>query len=121
MHLSTSQNLYNPCSGDYISKSEIFSAIAEGKEFWKMIEYLQRAITEYKNYQRAGEQEFGAIPDVFGLEIEEKKLAADIGKLIIRANEMSVFCIYQTVDLFKNIIEDLPENFWCKSVGLERK
>jgi len=103
---------------EYISKSKIFSAITEGKEFFKMIDYLQRAIVEYKNYQRAVEQEFGAIPDVYGLEIEEEKLMSHFGKAVIEANEMSIFCTYQTVDLFKKIIEDLPENFWLESVGL---
>ena len=109
----------HPNDNEYATKSEIFSAIIEGEEFWGMIEYLQRAIREYKNYQRAVEKEYGAIPDVFGLEIEEKKLAADVGKSIIDADKMSVFCVYQTVDLFKKIIEDLPENFWLESVGLK--
>jgi len=84
-----------------------------------MMEYLQRAIIEYRNHQSAIDCELGAIPDVLGIEEGERKDLSVSGKTVIEADKMSVFCIYQAVDAFKKTIEDLPESYWRKSVGLQ--
>ncbi|MCL2837931.1 MAG: hypothetical protein FWE04_02540 [Oscillospiraceae bacterium] len=52
-----------------------------------MVEYLQRAIKEYRNYETVSQNEFcGAIPDVVGAENEGRFLVESFGKSIIRAN-----------------------------------
>jgi len=114
-------NHIDPNDISYPAKSEIFSDIVAGNKFWETIEYLQQAIMEYGNHEKALDREIGAIPDVLGVEDDERKELSVSGKTIIDANKMAVFCIYQSVDAFKKIVEDMPESYWRKSVGLSLK
>ena len=103
------------------SKSEIFSDIASGVRFCEAIEYLQRAIIEYHNYQNVLDRESGVIVDVLGVEDDERKELSLSGKAIIDADKMAVFCIYQAVDIFKKIAEGLPERYWHESIGISKR
>ena len=114
-------NHIDPNDSGYPAKSEIFSDIIAGNKFWETIEYLQQAIMEYRNHENALEREIGALPDVLGVENDARKELSISGKTIMAADKMAIFCIYQAVDAFKTIVEDMPEGYWCKSVGLSVK
>ena len=114
-------NYIDPNYSSYPTKSEIFSDIVAGNKFWETIEYLQQAIMEYRNHEKALDREIGATSDVLGIEDGERKELSVSGKTIIDANKMAMFCIYQSVDAFKKIVEDMPEICWRKSVGLSVK
>lgn len=114
-------NYIGPNDSSYPTKSEIFSDIVAGNKFWETIEYLQQAIMEYRNHEKALDREIGALPDVLGVENDERKELSISGKTIMNADKMAIFCIYQAVDAFKTIVEDMPGGYWCKSVGLSGK
>ena len=101
----------NPNDSDYPTKNEIFSDITSGVKFWEMMEYLQQAIMEYRNHEKALEREGGAITDVLGVEDKERKELSIGGKTIMDADKMAIFCTYQAVDIFKKIVEGLPESY----------
>jgi len=111
----------NPNDSDYPTKSGIFSDITSGVKFWEMMEYLQQAIMEYRNHKKALERTGGAITDVLGVEDEERKKLSISGKTIMDADKMAIFCTYQTVDIFKKIVEGLPESYWHESIGLSKR
>jgi len=111
----------DPNDNNYPSKSEIFSDIAAGSKFWEMVEYLQNATMEYRNHEKALDRESGAIPDVLGVEDDERKELSLGGKAIMDADKMAIFCVYQAVDAFKKIVEGLPESYWHESIGLSKR
>jgi len=114
-------NHIDPNDSNYPTKNEIFSEITSGSKFWEMVEYLQQAIVEYRNHEKSLDREIGAIPDVLGVEDEERKELSISGKSIMDADKIAIFCIYQAVDAFKKIIEGMPESYWRKSIGLSEK
>ena len=101
------------------TKSEILSNIISNVRFWETVEYVQRAIIEFHNHEQALDREVGTIPDVLGVEEEERKDLSIGGKAIIDADKMVIFSIYQAVDAFKKIVENMPESYWRKTIELQ--
>jgi len=108
----------HPNDRDCPTKSEILSNTISNVRFWETLEYVQRAIIEYCNNEQALDREAGAIPDVLGVEEEERKNLSIGGKAIIDADKMAIFSIYQAVDEFKKIVENMPESYWRKTIEL---
>jgi len=111
---------FDPNDSDSPTKCEILSDIIASTKFGEMMEYIQRAIIEYQNHECAADRDVGTIPDVLGVEYEERKNLSAYGKAVMDADKMAIFCVYQSVDAFKKIVEGLPENYWRKTVGLEQ-
>ena len=104
----------------YPTKSEIFSDIVTGIGFEQMIEYLQQAVIEYRFYEDTKRDvevnEMVQVPDVFNAEADVKRELYSRGEAVISAEKMSIFCMYQTVDIFRKIVDYFPETYWIESM-----
>ena len=104
----------------YVSRSEIVSVILESTQFQTAIGYLREAILSHRDYS---ERLVGSIDDydALGMGVEDSIIAASIGKSIIDADKMAVFCLYQATDAFRSIIEKIPEEKYLEQIGLKQR
>ena len=106
----------------YVSRAEIVSDILESPQFKTAIGYLREAVLAYKDYSErnitdAGGDIYGAL----GMEAEDNIIATSVGKSIIDADKMAVFCLYQAADAFRSIIEKIPAEKYLEFIGLKER